>query len=559
MRGTDEPTDAAPADQGQQARRDAARLRVLTDFAKVVSAARSYDDVLRLAAIESRRALDGASASISVLERESGLLRTLVNEGDLGPGERQRPDDEAYLLAEDTLVERMFHDGGGYVVDLDHRRSGDHLVADLLRSTGKHSGIGVPILLEGRHWGELWVTRTADQPRFTEADLDFAVAVASQTAAGIAQAEHIARVERLAYTDPLTGLGNRRTFDDRLDEAVAAHREHGEEVALILADVNGLKAINDEYGHQRGDSALSAFAAVIARIGAAHERCTVARLGGDEFCLVLRGVPADEVVQTAEQVCERALTVLPDGVACGVATSTDAPPPLTEPAQLLRLADAAQYRAKRSRLTTPVIAGRHLSGAAMAAARLSAERRTFRGTGADTVRLGEIGVAALDTLGPRSVRERLTAVASTIGPAVDAASWWVCEVAPGTDRIVTRDAALYRRPDGYQAMFQRYYDDPEGYPIADFPATDAASRGHGPVMADVRTGEGDPAELSILALEGCEALVMCGGVDAWGSRWVIEMHVDDLSSPMTSFVPALRVLVALAIVEAGEPTGSSSS
>ena len=61
---------------------------------------------------------------------------------------------------------------------------------------------------------------------------------------------------------------------------------------------------------------------------------------------------------------------------------------------------------------------------------------------------------------------------------------------------------------------------------------------------------GDPAELSILAYEGCDALVMCGGIDGVGGRWVMEMHVDDLSTPMPAFVPALRLLVALAIVEA---------
>ena len=101
-----------------------------------------------------------------------------------------------------------------------------------------------------------------DQPYGPE-DLDFALAVAGQIAAGAAQVQHLERVARLAYTDQLTGLANRRAIDDRLDAAIVHHRELGTTVSLVIADVNGLKRINDDRGHEAGDRALVHFAGLL--------------------------------------------------------------------------------------------------------------------------------------------------------------------------------------------------------------------------------------------------------------------------------------------------------
>ena len=88
-------------------------------------------------------------------------------------------------------------------------------------------GLGVPIIVEARVWGELYATRLAGQPRFAAADLEFAAAVATQVAAGVVQADHFARIERLAFQDPLTGLANRRAVDDRLEAEMATrHGRH---------------------------------------------------------------------------------------------------------------------------------------------------------------------------------------------------------------------------------------------------------------------------------------------------------------------------------------------
>ncbi|MER7969989.1 diguanylate cyclase, partial [Streptomyces sp. NPDC096080] len=216
-----------------------------------------------------------------------------------------------------------------------------------------------PIVLHGRAWGELYVARPAGAPVFGRADADFATVLASVVAAGISQTERLEEARRLAYTDALTGLANRRAVDGRLDEAVEQHRLDGSVVSLVVCDLNGLKRVNDTLGHAVGDRLLERFGSVLSLCGAMLPGALAARLGGDEFCLLAVGPPAADVVAAAGELCRRAAELeLGEGVACGVASTGDPIGPVRSGRRLFRLADAAQYRAKAVRAAGPVVAGR---------------------------------------------------------------------------------------------------------------------------------------------------------------------------------------------------------
>jgi GAF domain-containing protein len=222
----------------------ARRLDGLVEIAKVVSGAEAFEDVLRLTAAAARDALDAASLSLSVWERDRGRVSVLLNVGDLGPGEVTQPTDETYTVDDYAVVVPLLEEAQPYLQTLHDDPSSpgyDPSVAELLRQLGKGSCMGVPVLLEGRVWGELFATRYVEDPPYSVADIDYAQAVAGQIAAGLAQVQHLERVSRLAYTDPLTGLANRRAIDDRLDTALARHRADQRTVSLIVVDVNGLK------------------------------------------------------------------------------------------------------------------------------------------------------------------------------------------------------------------------------------------------------------------------------------------------------------------------------
>jgi len=517
------------------------RLHSLIEFVSLVSAARGYADLLRVMASEGRKALEASTASLSVWERERGRMRTLVNDGDLGPEEVADPVDEVYSLSDHPLARRMFALGTGYVQTLGDPDA-DAKVEWILRREAKHSCLALPIMLEGRTWGEFWVTRSAGLPPFTETDLEFASVVASQVSAGIAQAEHLKRVERLAYTDDLTGLANRRSFEDRLDEALTLHRAVGTPVGVVVVDVNGLKRINDARGHVSGDRALTTFGAELSTAASGVPDTLAARLGGDEFCLLVVGAPSDTVVALAHDVCSRAASVLEEGVSCGVATTDDLPDAGVTPSRLLRAADAAQYRAKRSGSTVPVVAGRTGQVPVGAAEDEGLpERRQFRGRGTtDPGQALDEVLRRLDAAEDRDPCARLVAVAEVLRESVDAASWFVSVLRAGTSTVTTMRDTVVRRTEGEDYYVIDTYD------IDEFPATYAALTGHS-IVVDVDDPRSDPDEVALLMLGGLSEMVMCGGAAADGDRWVLEICADELSAPVRPYVSVLRAGVALAL------------
>ncbi|MFF8927816.1 diguanylate cyclase domain-containing protein [Streptomyces longwoodensis] len=379
---------------------DDRRLAAVVALAQGMAAAHTPRDSWRAAALGACRALAGTFAALSVWERELGLLRVLVNVGDRAADEEEFPEDEAYPVHRFPEITEFLHErwitGGepnAWVETADGGAAGEpgycHQRVAALRRRGRGSCVVAPIVLHGRAWGELYVARSMGTPVFDRADADFATVLASVVSAGLAQTERLEEARRLAFTDALTGLANRRAVDVGLEEAVERYRREGTVVSLVVCDLNGLKRVNDTLGHAVGDRLLERFGSVLSLCGAMLPGALAARLGGDEFCLLAVGPSADDVVKVADELCRRAGELeLGDGVACGVASTGDAVGPVRSARRLFRLADAAQYRAKAEHAARPVVAGRE--GPDDPVVRLAdapdtpdgrtvAERRRFRG------------------------------------------------------------------------------------------------------------------------------------------------------------------------------------
>lgn len=163
------------------------------------------------------------------------------------------------------------------------------------------------------------------------------------------------RLRTLSYLDGLTGVANRRRFDEALDDACAEAGSQGEPLALVLLDLDHFKRLNDSQGHQHGDEALRAVAALLAECTESRGGLA-ARFGGEEFAWLLPGVTLEAATAEAEMLRRkvREAGIRHDGTACGVVTAsfgvaafavspgTKAPTP---PA-LVAAADTALYRAK---------------------------------------------------------------------------------------------------------------------------------------------------------------------------------------------------------------------
>ncbi|SDO97427.1 diguanylate cyclase (GGDEF) domain-containing protein [Klenkia soli] len=150
-------------------------------------------------------------------------------------------------------------------------------------------------------------------------------------------------LERLSSEDPLTGLANRRRWDEALGAAPG-----GGSLAVLLVDVDHFKTINDTGGHPAGDHALQQVAAVL--WGAVRAGDLVARLGGDEFGVLLRDVPAAEAREVAEAVRARVEGLVWEGLSAPVTLSVGlAAGEATDVQALARTADRLLYEAKGTR------------------------------------------------------------------------------------------------------------------------------------------------------------------------------------------------------------------
>lgn len=158
-----------------------------------------------------------------------------------------------------------------------------------------------------------------------------------------------AKLDRLARVDSLSGVANRRYFEEQFATAFARSRRHGTALALLCLDIDHFKSINDKHGHPVGDAVIVAFARRLE--SCIRQDDLVARLGGDEFVLLIENPAAD----SAENIAQKLLAamrepVVVDGITLQVSASIGVAS-VTQPTSiktLMDLADRALYAAKEA-------------------------------------------------------------------------------------------------------------------------------------------------------------------------------------------------------------------
>jgi diguanylate cyclase (GGDEF)-like protein len=160
--------------------------------------------------------------------------------------------------------------------------------------------------------------------------------------------EREAELERLARTDYLTGLANRRVLYQALEHEIERFKRYDHPVSLLLADIDHFKALNDTLGHQAGDQALAAVAEVLR--ANARKVDVAARFGGEEFAIVLGDTPGERAVMAAERLRTLIAELEVVGahrltVSIGVAS---VPPAEADVDALVAAVDAALYEAKQA-------------------------------------------------------------------------------------------------------------------------------------------------------------------------------------------------------------------
>ena len=204
---------------------------------------------------------------------------------------------------------------------------------------------------------ELWVeVHTSDVPGPDGASLGVLGQIVDVT--GRRQLEN--RLRHLADHDSLTGLINRRRFEEELERHVSHGRRYGMDGALLVLDLDGFKDVNDQYGHRAGDRVLAGVAAVLRNRLRATD--VVARFGGDEFAVLLPHAQAPEAEKVAKTIAEAIATevTVPGGhlsASVGFALFEEG---VLSPDDVLSAADAAMYAKKGGGRPGGGGGGRHL-------------------------------------------------------------------------------------------------------------------------------------------------------------------------------------------------------
>jgi len=313
-------------------RRSRADLRGLVELGAELERAQEPEDVVLLAAAHARERL--GFERVAVLTPHRDRWWAAVDDG------RGR----VFLEGDHTggrLVDQL---GAGQQPVLFRTTEEVPVVEDVLPDAVNF--VLVPLVAEDESLGVVvaeWGNRRDRIPALT---VDTLAQSASHAALSLRNTWLLAEVERLATRDGLTGLANRRLFEESLEREIARSGRRGSPLALVVLDIDHFKDVNDTLGHQAGDAVLREVGQVLSEKTKASD--LPARYGGDEFVVLLPDCSSADSVTVAERLraaVAARLTTVKVTVSAGTAALPDN---AHDGERLVAAADAALYEAKRS-------------------------------------------------------------------------------------------------------------------------------------------------------------------------------------------------------------------
>jgi diguanylate cyclase (GGDEF)-like protein len=161
------------------------------------------------------------------------------------------------------------------------------------------SRMSIPLISFGQILGVLTL-HSAERNAFGETALQSLESVADICANSIQNAHYVERVKQLAYLDGLTGIFNRRFFELRILEEIERARRYGTGMAVVMADIDQFKKLNDEFGHLLGDEVLRQVSSLF------HQQLrkidVVCRYGGEEFAILLTQITTPQAIAITEKL-----------------------------------------------------------------------------------------------------------------------------------------------------------------------------------------------------------------------------------------------------------------
>jgi len=161
----------------------------------------------------------------------------------------------------------------------------------LEKAMAKGIQIGAGIVVENKMACILLIAEKSDKGRYSDSDLDFLSTIINIASLSLENIRQYTTIEKLSYTDSMTGVYNYRYFYKRLIEEILRAKRYNRELSLVILDIDNFKLFNDKYGHQTGDLVLKRMAGIITETVRSID--VVSRYGGEEFCIIMPDTNAE--------------------------------------------------------------------------------------------------------------------------------------------------------------------------------------------------------------------------------------------------------------------------
>jgi diguanylate cyclase (GGDEF)-like protein len=364
------------------AKRSDATARTLLSFSESLSGLTNVADLVQVLADTVPDVTDCDNSSVYLWEAGLGQLvpraRTagyVRPEADLGPivpihrsdpssgrarpgrpvreGKGAAPDDETadFLRVPSDLdmIDRIM--GHKQVVVLDSSTD-DPVLRSLMERSNTDASVVASLFAAGEFLGVVSANFHADTPVASIRDPDLherLSGLADQAATALQNLDLLEKVSHLAWHDALTGLPNRRLFEDRVEQELIRSRRVGEPVCMFFVDLDHFKTVNDTLGHAAGDDLIQQVSERL--VDTVRRQDTVARVGGDEFAILLPGLSdqlsIDELAQRSLEAMSMPFTIFGQEVETSASVGIAMAPDHGDSYDLLlSRADEAMYRAK---------------------------------------------------------------------------------------------------------------------------------------------------------------------------------------------------------------------
>jgi len=315
-------------------------INLLNRLATIVTSSMSIDSIFESFVRELRNMVDLDWATIALIDDDELHILALASNINSPWNSDQR------VPLAGTATEYVCREGKSvYEPDLSvHQRfvTGKHHLEQGVRSV-----VYLPLQIKEKYIGS-FIVASRERDAFSSKHLRLLEQVALQIATPIENSQLYAKAEQRSRVDELTGLFNRRHFEERMKEEISRHGRHGSVFAVFILDLDGFKTYNDIYGHPSGDVLLQQVSKIIrSSIRSADQAF---RYGGDEFIVIL----PQTKVNDAHVVAERVRVTLADemkkreiAVRCSIGLA-DYPSDGVISGELVTVADTALYFAKRT-------------------------------------------------------------------------------------------------------------------------------------------------------------------------------------------------------------------